>query len=63
MRTKTTVRHEYIVPEPAAYGDVMEAIVFAKRDATEAGIDISYDDAMTVTHDDENIIVYWEESK
>ena len=63
MRTRTTVRHEYVVPEPAAYGDVMEAISFAKRDASAAGKDTSYDDAMHVTHDDENIIVYWDEAK
>jgi hypothetical protein len=60
MRTKTTVRHEYVVPNPAAYGDLLEAIQFAKRDAAEAGKDTSYDDAMHVTHDDDNLIVYWE---
>jgi hypothetical protein len=63
MRTRTTVRHEYVVPQPAAYGDLLEAIQFAKRDAVEAGKDTSYDDAMHVTHDDENIIVYWEVTK
>jgi hypothetical protein len=63
MRNRTTVRHEYLVPQPAAYGDVMEAISFAKRDAADAGKDTSYDDAMHVTHDDENIIVYWEVTK
>lgn len=62
-RTTVTTRHEYIVPQPAAYGDVLEAVAFAKRDATEAGKDTSYDDALTVTHDDDNIIVYWEEVK
>lgn len=63
QRTTTTVRHEYLVPLPAAYGDVLEAIDFAKRDAAAAGIKTSYDDAMHVTHDDDNIIVYWEEAK
>ncbi|MBT2537219.1 hypothetical protein [Arthrobacter sp. ISL-69] len=62
-RNTTTVRHEYLVPQPAAYGDVQEAIMFAKRDASDAGKDTSYDDAMHVTHDDDNIIVYWEEVK
>lgn len=61
IRTRVTTRHEYVVPQPAAYGDVQEAIMFAKRDAQAAGKDTSYDDAMHVTHDDENIIVYWEE--
>ena len=62
-RTTTTVRHEYMVPQPSAYGDVIEAIQFAKRDAEQAGKDTSYDDALTITHDDDNIIVYWEEEK
>lgn len=60
-RKTTTIRHEYIVRDPAAYGDVQEAIMFAKRDAQAAGKDTSYDDAMHVTHDDDHIIVYWEE--
>jgi hypothetical protein len=63
MRTRTTVRHEYLVPQPAAYGDVLEAIDFAKRDAVDGGVNISYDDALHVTHDDENIIVFWEVTK
>jgi hypothetical protein len=42
---------------------VLEAISFAKRDASEAGSNTGYDDAMHVTHDDENNIVYWEEAK
>jgi hypothetical protein len=61
-RTTVTKRYEYIVPQPAAYGDVQEAILFAKRDAEAEGVDVSYDDAMHVTHDDDNIIIYWEES-
>jgi hypothetical protein len=60
-RTRVTTRHDYCVPQPAALGDVLEAIAFAKRDAIQAGVDTTYDDALTVTHDDENIIVYWEE--
>ena len=61
QRTTTTVRHEYLVHQPSACGDVLEAISFAKRDASEAGVNTGYDDALHVTHDDENIIVYWEE--
>ena len=59
-RRRVTERFEYFVPQPAAYGDVQEAILFAKRDAEAAGKDVSYDDALHVTHDDDNIIVYWE---
>lgn len=62
QRTKVTTRHEYVVKDPAPYGEVQEAIMFAKRDAQAAGIDTSYDDAMHVTHDDDHIIVYWEEA-
>ncbi|MDQ0241194.1 hypothetical protein [Arthrobacter bambusae] len=61
QRTTTTVRHEYLVPQPAAYGNVLEAIDFARRDAGAAGVKIEHDDAMHVTHNDDNIIVYWEE--
>jgi len=63
QRTTVTTRHEYLVPQPAAYGDVLEAISIAKRDASAAGKDVSYDDALTVTHNDENIVIYWEEVK
>jgi len=62
-RTKTTTRHEYIIPQPAAYGDVREAMQFALRDKDAAGLTTNYDDSLTVTHDDENIIVYWEVTK
>jgi len=62
-RTRVTERHEYVVPQPAACGDIMEAITFAKRDAAEAGVNTSYDDSLHVTHDDENIIVYWETAR
>lgn len=62
-RTTTTVRHEYLVRNPAPYADVQEAILFAKRDATDAGKDTSYDDTLWVTHNDDHIIVYWEEVK
>lgn len=61
-RKRVTERHEYIVPQPAAYGDVNEAILFAKRDAEAAGHRMGFDDSLMVTHDDDNIIVYWEES-
>jgi len=60
-RTTTTVRHEYLVRNPAPHADVQEALLFAKRDAAAAGQDTSYDDALWVTHNDDNIIVYWEE--
>ncbi|TQJ60496.1 hypothetical protein FBY30_2764 [Arthrobacter sp. SLBN-83] len=60
-RTRVTKRHEYAVPQPAAYGDVEDAILWAKRDAQAAHVDTSYSDALHVTHDDDNIIVYWEQ--
>lgn len=61
QRSVTTIRHEYVVRNPAAWGDVREAMAFAERDMKAAGKDTRYDDAAHVTHDDDNIIVYWEE--
>lgn len=61
-RKTTTTRHEYLVRQPAAYGDVREAMQFAIRDKDAAGLQTSSDDALMVTHDDENIIVFWEEA-
>jgi len=60
-RKVATTRNEYLVPQPAAYGDVREAMQFALRDKDDAGYETSYDDSLMVTHSHENIIVYWEE--
>ncbi|UAV84822.1 hypothetical protein BV113_00280 [Glutamicibacter phage BIM BV-113] len=35
----------------------------AKRDIEDAGKDPSWDDAAFITSDDENTIIYWEETK
>ena len=60
-RTKTTTRHEYIVPAPGCWTDVKEAMAFAARDRTERALSNDWDDVIKVDHDDESIIVYWEE--
>lgn len=63
QRTRTTVRHEYYVASPAVWADVKEAMAFAARDRTAKGLSNEWDDVVLVTHDDENIIVYWEEDQ
>lgn len=57
----TTIRHEYKIPLPAYRKDIYEALSWADRDMEAAGKDHTYDDASTITADDEHIIVYWEE--
>jgi hypothetical protein len=36
-------------------------MAFAARDREAAGLSNDWDDVIRVTHDDENIIVFWEE--
>ena len=62
-RTKTTTRHEYYVPAPACWTDISMAMTWAANARTAAGLDNSFDDVIKVDHEDENIIVYWEETK
>lgn len=62
QRTVTTVRHEYILPTPACWADVKEAMAFAARDRETKGLRVDYDDIIQVTADDEHIVVYWEET-
>lgn len=62
QRTITTIRHEYVVPLPACWADVKEAMAFAVRDREAKGLSTDYDDIIRVTADEEHIITYWEET-
>ncbi|MGO4298486.1 hypothetical protein [Glutamicibacter sp. MCAF14] len=62
-RTKETIRHEYLIPNGSVWVEIGKAYAMAKRDIEDAGKDPSYDDAASITSDDENIIIYWEETK
>lgn len=62
-RTKETIRHEYLIPNGAPWAELGKAYAMAKRDIEDAGKDPSWDDAAFITSDDENTIIYWEETK
>ena len=62
-RTKTTIRHEYFIPSPACWTDVKMAMHWAAQAREAAGLSVDYDDVIRVESDDENVIVFWEESK
>lgn len=61
-KTTYTVRHEFIIPQPAYADDMRKAIHWAEQELEKRNPGLSsYGDAWKVTHDDENIIVYFEE--
>jgi len=60
-RTKTTIRHEYVMPSPACWTDVQLAMRIASEARQAAGLSINYDDVVKVESDDEHVIVFWEE--
>lgn len=62
-RTKTTIRHEYRIPAPACWTDVQMAMHLASQARSEAGLSNAYDDVIKVDFDDDNVIVFWEETK
>ena len=61
-RTKTTVRHEYIIPSPACLSDVQLALRLASEARSAAGLSNSYDDVIQVEAADSYVIVFWEEA-
>lgn len=61
-RTRTTIRHEYVVPDPVNWAEVGKAFSAASRDYEDAN-GRTADDSIWVTHADEEIIIYWEETK
>jgi hypothetical protein len=62
-RTKTTTRHEYVIPSPACWSDVKMAMHLAAKAREAAGLSNDWDDVIRVESDDENVIVFWEETK
>lgn len=66
-RTTTSIRHEYVIPkESANWAEVGKAFSAAKQDMQEdlpQGTARGGDDAVWVDADEENIIIYWEETK
>ena len=62
QRTKTTTRHEYLIPVPACWTDVQTAMAWAAEVRKVQGLSNKYDDVIKVDHNDDNIIVFWEEN-
>lgn len=62
-KTVTIVRHEYRCQSPACWADVKEAMAFAARDRETAGLDNRWDDVIKVESVDDEIVVFWVESK
>ena len=61
-RTKTTTRHEYIIPRPACWTDVKMAMHLAAQAREEAGLRNDYDDVIKLDADDTHIIIFWEDA-
>ena len=61
-RIKSTTRHEYVLPNPANHAEIGKALGYAYQEYKDGtGKDI-YDDSVWITHSDDEIIIYWEES-
>jgi hypothetical protein len=61
-RKRQTTVHEYVLPNPVNLGEVTKAMSAAYADYTaRTGRNVS-DDSIYVTHTDEEIILYFEES-
>ena len=61
-RVRTTTVHEYVMPNPVNLGEVSRAMSAAYQEYTRTtGKNVS-DDSVWVTHTDDEIIIYWEES-
>lgn len=63
QRKRTSVKHEYVLPNPVNQAEFNKAIMSAYADySSHTGRNIA-DDSVWVTHADEEIIIYWEENK
>ncbi|MFC4373279.1 hypothetical protein ACFO5K_04120 [Nocardia halotolerans] len=57
-RTRTVTHHEWLVPNPAAIGDFLEAVAFARNRYIEIhGQPSAFDDWAHITHEDDNLII------
>lgn len=62
-RTRTTTRHEYVLPNPANHAEVHKALAYAYQEyAGHKNTASVSDDALWFTHTDEELTIYWEES-
>lgn len=58
-RTTTTTRHEYVMPDPVNHAEFNKAMSLAEQELLATGRSI-FDDTFHVTHNDDEVIIYWE---
>lgn len=62
-RIRTTTRHEYVLATPANHAEVHKALSYAYQEYRDhMRTDAVSDDAVWITHGDEDITIYWEEN-
>ena len=62
-RSKTIVRHEYVIKSPACQGDVYTALNMAQSARESRSLDSRSDDAIWIESRDDEVVVYWVEEK
>ena len=62
-RTKQTTRHEYVVPDLVNATEFTKALSAAYQGYQSATGRSVADDSVWVTHSDEEIVIYWEETR
>lgn len=62
-RTVTSLRHEYVLPSPAEWGELGKATAAAHQALRAAGKDPSADDAAFIEARDGEVVIYWIEER
>lgn len=61
-RARTVTTHEYVMPNPVNWVEYEKALSYALQEYRHAKGESISDDAIWVTHQDDEIIIYWEEN-
>lgn len=63
IRIRTTTRHEYFLPNPTNHVEFYKALSYAYQEYKDnMRTETVSDDAVWVTHSDDEITIYWEEA-
>ena len=60
-RSKTIVRHEYVIKSPACQGDIYKALTMAQNDRKSKKLSFTSDVVVWVESRDDEVVVYWTE--
>jgi L-rhamnose isomerase len=60
-RARTVTTHEYVMPNPVNWVEYNKAMNYALQECESVKRKPASDDAIWVTHEDDEIIIYWEE--